>query len=102
MFIFILPIHAGTDVLLVTHDNELLVYGSNSQRGLCQNRDKKAAKQVFYDVNNLVKIEELSDKPIKGYNYFIWFNIVLFIPLFVRLILKTITVGRNFAYRNCM
>lgn len=61
--------HIGTDVLLVTHDNELLVYGFNGQLGLCPNQKPNTKKQVFYDVNNLVKIEELSKKPIRGYTY---------------------------------
>lgn len=60
-YFHIFPGHAGSDVLLVTKDDELLVFGFNSSRCLSVEDHR-----CQYNSVSLNKIEELSKKRIKG------------------------------------
>lgn len=67
-YLRLFPGHAGSDVLLVTHDDELLVFGFNSLNCLGKKFIEKDLEKYTYHYNtqSLEKIEALSKKRIKG------------------------------------
>lgn len=63
LYLYLFPGHVGSDVLLATNEDELLVFGLNKSGCLVQ---KGPQYDSQYDDESLEKIEELSKKRVKG------------------------------------